>query len=124
MKPLKPSRPEPPPPTTGLWTVVLSLGLMVVGVAFALYGFYDAGAIGGRVFLAILALVIAGSAMLVMAMDTGDSGARQGRGGPPPSGDAAPSFDIYAIWPPEHGDEAEEGRGGKASPARLRRRKP
>ena len=80
MKPLGPIRPEPSPPQAGLWTVVLALGLMLAGVAFALYGFYDAGAIGGRAFLAIMALAVALSAALAAAMDAG----------PQPPGDAPP----------------------------------
>lgn len=78
---------------------------MTVGVAFALYGFYDAGAIGGRAFLAIMALVVALSAGLAAAMDTGpprrDAGTDPGK---------TPPFDIYAVWPPEDDGRARRGR--------------
>lgn len=119
MKPLGPRRPPPPPPPPPdePWTTILALMLMILGIGFALFGFHDAGAISDEAALAIMALVVAVSAGIILAMDLERQAYRDAwtRWGEMP-----PFFDIYTVWPPA----TDRGTQGETGEKRQVRRRP
>ena len=101
MKHPGPIRREPTPPEkSGVLTILLPVGAMVLGLGAVAYCLRDAGVISSQSLLIIMVLLLTIGACIFMVLDS-DRATRRPR--LRRDDEVPPPFDLYLVWPPPGG---------------------